>query len=52
MRCCYCERPLGRLAARCLTCLTRQLWWRVAGVATLLLGLLWLLAFGLPMLTD
>jgi len=52
VRCCHCERPLGRLAAKCPTCLTRQLWWKAAGVATLLLGLLWLLAFGLPIFAD
>ena len=49
VRCCHCERPLGRLAAKCPTCLTRQFWWKAAGTATLLLSVLWLLAFGIPM---
>ncbi len=52
VRCCHCDRPLGRLAAKCPTCLTRQLWWRATGAATLLIGFLWLLIFGIPLAAD
>jgi hypothetical protein len=52
VRCCYCERPLGRLTTKCPTCLTTQLWWRVAGAVALLLGLFWLIVFGIPMAAD
>ncbi|MBV9926077.1 MAG: hypothetical protein JOZ96_13750 [Acidobacteria bacterium] len=52
MKCRHCGRPLGRLSHRCPTCLTTQLWWKAAGALALLLGLLWLVAFGIPMFAD
>ena len=48
----HCDRPLGHPPTKCPTCFTRQPWWDLTILLSLLLALLWLAFFGLPLLAG